>query len=162
MCFKLIHISFSFFSFTILKYNDFIKTISFDSFKHSSKNTIALSLSTSSIGTHRYDFSKTSYFLYIQIYLYIYDIKPDLIAVKLCDLIPTRPIPTGCSRTTPELVYFILKVTRRARISCHIAVVALIYFDRCKKALPKNAIGDQGNDYYMINNSTTILILLYY
>jgi hypothetical protein len=92
----------------------------------------------------------------------IYDIKPDLIAVKLCDLIPTRPIPTGCSRTAPELVYFILKVTRRARISCHIAVVALIYFDRCKKALPKNAIGDQGNVYYMINNHTTILILSCY
>ncbi|KAI8880585.1 hypothetical protein K501DRAFT_224591 [Backusella circina FSU 941] len=67
----------------------------------------------------------------------------DLIAIKLCDLIPTRPLPTGCSRTAPELLYFILKVTSRARISCHIAVVALIYLDKCKKALPKNAIGDQ-------------------
>ncbi|KAI8334693.1 hypothetical protein BC941DRAFT_431906 [Chlamydoabsidia padenii] len=46
-------------------------------------------------------------------------------------------------RTAPELMYFIQKITYHARISCHIAVVALIYIERCKSALPKNAIGDQ-------------------
>ncbi|KAL7324080.1 hypothetical protein PS15p_210646 [Mucor circinelloides] len=68
----------------------------------------------------------------------------DFFAFKLCDLIPTRPLPVGSKRTAPELVYFILKITSQARISCHIAVVALIYIERCKAALPKNAIGDQG------------------
>ncbi|GAN04481.1 ribosomal protein L4 [Mucor ambiguus] len=68
----------------------------------------------------------------------------DFFAFKLCDLIPTRPLPAGSKRTAPELVYFILKITSQARISCHIAVVALIYIERCKAALPKNAIGDQG------------------
>ncbi|EPB83239.1 hypothetical protein HMPREF1544_10035 [Mucor circinelloides 1006PhL] len=67
----------------------------------------------------------------------------DFFAFKLCDLIPTRPLPVGSKRTAPELVYFILKITSQARISCHIAVVALIYIERCKAALPKNAIGDQ-------------------
>ncbi|KAI8989447.1 hypothetical protein BDB01DRAFT_781914 [Pilobolus umbonatus] len=67
----------------------------------------------------------------------------DLFAFKLCDLLPTRPLPIGIRRTAPELVYFILKITSQARISCHIAVVALIYIERCKHALPKNAIGDQ-------------------
>ncbi|KAI8091630.1 hypothetical protein BDF21DRAFT_409810 [Thamnidium elegans] len=69
--------------------------------------------------------------------------KPDFFAFKLCDFIRTRPLPSGSKRTTPELVYFILKITSQARISCHIAVVALIYIERCKAALPKNAIGDQ-------------------
>jgi hypothetical protein len=68
----------------------------------------------------------------------------DFFAFKLCDFIPTRPMPIGSKRTAPELVYFILKITSQARISCHIAVVALIYIERCKAALPKNAIGDQG------------------
>ncbi|KAI7896063.1 uncharacterized protein EV154DRAFT_493403 [Mucor mucedo] len=67
----------------------------------------------------------------------------DFFAFKLCDFIRTRPLPTGSERTAPELVYFILKITSQARISCHIAVVALIYIERCKAALPKNAIGDQ-------------------
>jgi hypothetical protein len=53
----------------------------------------------------------------------------------------------GSNRTAPELVYFILKITSQARISCYIAVVALIYIERCKAALPKNAIGDQGSLY---------------
>ncbi|KAF1801820.1 hypothetical protein V8B55DRAFT_1474222 [Mucor lusitanicus] len=67
----------------------------------------------------------------------------DFFAFKLCDLIPTRPLPAGSKRTAPELVYFILKITSQARITCHIAVVALLYIERCKAALPKNAIGDQ-------------------
>ncbi|CAO3703377.1 unnamed protein product [Rhizopus stolonifer] len=70
-------------------------------------------------------------------------ILTDFIAFKLCELLPIRPLPTGTRRTTPELVYFILKVTTEARISCHIAVIALIYIERCKKALPKHAMGDQ-------------------
>ena len=71
----------------------------------------------------------------------------DFFAFKLCDFIQTRPLPIGSKRTAPELVYFILKITSQARISCHIAVVALIYIERCKAALPKNAIGDQGMCY---------------
>ncbi|CAO3631350.1 unnamed protein product [Cunninghamella blakesleeana] len=64
----------------------------------------------------------------------------DFFAMTMCDLLPMRPIK---QRTAPELMYFIQKITYHARISCHIAVVALIYIDRCKSALPKNAIGDQ-------------------
>ena len=78
----------------------------------------------------------------------IRDIKEkllDFFAFKLCDFIKTKPLPIGSKRTAPELVYFILKITSQARISCHIAVVALIYIERCKAALPKNAIGDQGS-----------------
>ncbi|KAI8643031.1 hypothetical protein BD408DRAFT_343096 [Parasitella parasitica] len=82
-----------------------------------------------------------------------YDYRPlptvltDFFAFKLCDFLPTRPLPIGSIRTTPELVYFILKITSQARISCHIAVVALIYIERCKAALPKNAIGDQDTNH---------------
>lgn len=61
----------------------------------------------------------------------------------MCDLMPTRYHP-ATQRTAPELIYFIQKITTQARISCHIAVVALIYIERCKEALPKNAIGNQG------------------
>jgi hypothetical protein len=65
----------------------------------------------------------------------------DFLALTICDFLPMRPIE---QRTAPELMYFIQKITYHARISCHIAVVALIYIERCKSALPKNAIGDQG------------------
>ncbi|ORX52016.1 hypothetical protein DM01DRAFT_1289088 [Hesseltinella vesiculosa] len=64
----------------------------------------------------------------------------DFFALTMCDFLPTKPIQ---ERTTPELIYFIQKITCHARVSCHIAVVALIYIDRCKEALPKNAVGDQ-------------------
>ncbi|KAI8388133.1 uncharacterized protein BYT42DRAFT_491942 [Radiomyces spectabilis] len=64
----------------------------------------------------------------------------DFFALTLCDLLPTR---SARPRTAPELLYFIQKITSQARISCHIAVAALIYIDRCKQNLPKNAIGDQ-------------------
>ncbi|KAG0168109.1 hypothetical protein DFQ29_000124, partial [Apophysomyces sp. BC1021] len=60
----------------------------------------------------------------------------------MCDLMPTRYQP-NLQRTAPELVYFIKRLTTQARISYHVAVVALIYIDRCNKALPKNAIGKQ-------------------
>ncbi|KAG1054103.1 hypothetical protein G6F43_003863 [Rhizopus delemar] len=70
-------------------------------------------------------------------------ILTNFIAFKLCDLLPIRPLPLGTKRTTPELVYFILKVTTEARVSCHVAVIALIYIERCKRSLPKHATGDQ-------------------
>ncbi|ORY95435.1 hypothetical protein BCR43DRAFT_493000 [Syncephalastrum racemosum] len=70
------------------------------------------------------------------------DILTDYFALTLCDLLPTKQQPLGEQRKAPELVYFIQRVTTQARISCHIAVVALIYIERCKEALPKNAIGD--------------------
>ncbi|SAM05251.1 hypothetical protein [Absidia glauca] len=68
----------------------------------------------------------------------------DFFALTICDFLPMRPIE---QRTAPELMYFIQKITFHARISCHIAVVALIYIERCKSALPKNAIGDQASKY---------------
>ncbi|ORZ18666.1 hypothetical protein BCR42DRAFT_324625 [Absidia repens] len=64
----------------------------------------------------------------------------DFFALTICDFLPMKRIEL---RTAPELMYFIQKITYHARISCHIAVVALIYIDRCKAALPKNARGDQ-------------------
>ncbi|KAI9299872.1 hypothetical protein BJ944DRAFT_273783 [Cunninghamella echinulata] len=67
--------------------------------------------------------------------------------MTMCDFLPMKPIK---QRTAPELMYFIQKITYHARISCHIAVVALIYIDRCKSALPKNAIGDQDTAHRIV------------
>ncbi|KAI8065452.1 hypothetical protein BC940DRAFT_304134 [Gongronella butleri] len=71
----------------------------------------------------------------------------DFFALTMCDFLPTKRIQ---ERTTPELIYFIQKITFHARISCHIAVVALIYIDRCKEALPRNAIGDQDTAHRIV------------
>ncbi|KAI8099894.1 uncharacterized protein BX664DRAFT_273431 [Halteromyces radiatus] len=71
----------------------------------------------------------------------------DYFALTMCDFLPTKPIQ---ERTAPELMYFIQKITYNARISCYIAVVAWIYIDRCKAALPQRAIGDQDTAHRMI------------
>lgn len=85
--------------------------------------------------------------------------------MTMCDFLPMKPIK---QRTAPELMYFIQKITYHARISCHIAVVALIYIDRCKSALPKNAIGDQGKNKFLFlikynnqENEDEDLLILY-
>ncbi|KAI9488233.1 hypothetical protein BDB00DRAFT_849148 [Zychaea mexicana] len=64
----------------------------------------------------------------------------DFMAVTMCDLLPKRYRPS--QRKVPGLLYFIQNVTAEANISCHVAIVALIYLERCKQALPKNATGD--------------------
>ncbi|KAL0075556.1 hypothetical protein J3Q64DRAFT_1841399 [Phycomyces blakesleeanus] len=71
------------------------------------------------------------------------------------DLLPVRYSPRG-HRTAPELLYFIHKVTSQARISCHIAVVALIYIERCKEALPRHAVGNQDTAHRIIVASLLI------
>ncbi|KAI9008785.1 hypothetical protein CLU79DRAFT_509603 [Phycomyces nitens] len=71
------------------------------------------------------------------------------------DLLPVRYSPRG-HRTAPELLYFIHRVTSQARISCHIAVVALIYIERCKEALPKHAVGNQDTAHRIIVASLLI------
>ncbi|KAG0183272.1 hypothetical protein DFQ29_007818 [Apophysomyces sp. BC1021] len=67
----------------------------------------------------------------------------DFFALTLCDLLQIRPLRPTEERRAPALIYFIERTTFEGRISCHIAVVALIYIERCKKALPKHARGDQ-------------------
>ncbi|KAI8137610.1 hypothetical protein BJV82DRAFT_524916 [Fennellomyces sp. T-0311] len=69
-------------------------------------------------------------------------ILADYIAVTMCDLLPKRQQHRSSQRKVPGLLYFIQKVTAEANISCHVAVVALIYIERCKQALPRNAFGD--------------------
>ncbi|KAI7865280.1 hypothetical protein BDF14DRAFT_1730663, partial [Spinellus fusiger] len=66
----------------------------------------------------------------------------DFFALTMGDLLPVR-YSSRNQRTAPELLYFIHRVTLEARISCHIAVVALIYVERCQQALPKKAVGNQ-------------------
>ena len=62
--------------------------------------------------------------------------------VTMCDLLPKRNRPS--QRKVPGLLYFIQKVTTESRVSCHVAIVALIYIERCKQALPRTATGDDG------------------
>ncbi|KAI7859284.1 hypothetical protein BDC45DRAFT_432947, partial [Circinella umbellata] len=64
----------------------------------------------------------------------------DFMTVTMCDLLPKRNRPS--QRKVPGLLYFIQKVTTESRVSCHVAIVALIYIERCKQALPRNATGD--------------------
>lgn len=47
-------------------------------------------------------------------------------------------------RPLPELIYFIHKITYHAGINCRTAIVALIYLERAKAAMPKNAVGSYG------------------
>ena len=62
--------------------------------------------------------------------------------VTMCDLLPKRNRPN--QRKVPGLLYFIQKVTTESSVSCYVAIVALIYIERCKQALPRNATGDDG------------------
>jgi hypothetical protein len=66
----------------------------------------------------------------------------DFTAMMLCDLIPTRRLAKG--RSLPELVFFVKKITHQANINCRTALVALIYLQRAKVALPKHAVGNDG------------------
>ncbi|KAI9319201.1 hypothetical protein BX666DRAFT_1854731, partial [Dichotomocladium elegans] len=67
----------------------------------------------------------------------------DFFTLTLCDLMPCRTKQEAEPFTVPGLLGFVQRVTTEVGVSCHEAVVALIYIERCKKALPKNAIGDK-------------------
>ncbi|KAI8381229.1 uncharacterized protein BYT42DRAFT_494166, partial [Radiomyces spectabilis] len=77
----------------------------------------------------------------------------DFMAMSLCDLMPLNPKSSNLRpsrRPLPELVYFIQKVTYQARINCRTALVALIYLNRAKAALPKNAVGSDDTCHRML------------
>ncbi|KAF7730299.1 hypothetical protein EC973_002543 [Apophysomyces ossiformis] len=63
----------------------------------------------------------------------VFDLIPP-VASRRCQR-PVGPYPM------PELVYFIQKITFHAGINVRTALVALIYLNRAKEALPKNAVG---------------------
>jgi len=62
-------------------------------------------------------------------------------AETVCDIIPIVKPATNTS-PLPELVYFINKLCVRSHINCHVAIIALIYLHRCKRVLPKGAVGN--------------------
>ncbi|KAI8384589.1 uncharacterized protein BYT42DRAFT_267032 [Radiomyces spectabilis] len=76
----------------------------------------------------------------------------DFMAMTLCDLVPKRPQRRASHADTstalnepfiPELVYFIQKITFQSNTNCRTALVALIYLDRAKAAMPPRAVGDR-------------------
>ncbi|KAI7869403.1 hypothetical protein BDF14DRAFT_1784767 [Spinellus fusiger] len=80
----------------------------------------------------------------------------DFIAMTVCDLIPcSRPRSSlhqlDDFQSMPELVYFIQKITFQAGINCRTALIALIYLNRAKSALPKGAMGihDTGHRMFL-------------
>lgn len=80
----------------------------------------------------------------IQNVLYlILDAQLDYMAQTVCDIIPIVK-PATSSSPIPELVYFIHKLTVRSHIDLRVAIVALIYLHRCKRVLPKGAVGNPG------------------
>ncbi|KAJ2964632.1 hypothetical protein NQZ79_g493 [Umbelopsis isabellina] len=68
-------------------------------------------------------------------------ILTDYMAQTVCDIIPIVK-PASSSSPIPELVYFIHKLTVRSHIELRVAIVALIYLHRCKRVLPKGAVGN--------------------
>ncbi|KAI8330446.1 hypothetical protein BC941DRAFT_361460 [Chlamydoabsidia padenii] len=81
----------------------------------------------------------------------------DFIAITLCDLLPIkqkRSLPS--IRPLPELVYFIQKITFTAEINVRTALVALIYLDRAKSYLPKNAVGNNDTSHRLLLGSLLI------
>ncbi|KAL0088124.1 cyclin [Phycomyces blakesleeanus] len=79
----------------------------------------------------------------------------DFMAMTVCDLIPSRKCKSqqntfGQDRhPMPELVHFIQKITFSAGVNCRTALVALIYLDRAKAALPKGAAGGHDTPHRM-------------
>ncbi|KAG2182022.1 hypothetical protein INT43_006948 [Umbelopsis isabellina] len=71
------------------------------------------------------------------------DVQLDYMAQTVCDIIPIVK-PATSSSPIPELVYFIHKLTVRSHIDLRVAIVALIYLHRCKRVLPKGAVGNPG------------------
>ncbi|KAL0072937.1 cyclin domain-containing protein [Phycomyces blakesleeanus] len=86
----------------------------------------------------------------------------DFMAMTVCDLIPSRKCKSqqntfGQDRhPMPELVHFIQKITFSAGVNCRTALVALIYLDRAKAALPKGAAGGHDTPHRMFLASMAI------
>ncbi|CAG8547089.1 2110_t:CDS:2 [Diversispora eburnea] len=66
----------------------------------------------------------------------------NFIAESMCGILMTYQTPQTINWPLPELVFFVEKVTTRAKIDYHTAIVALILVSRLKKKLPKNAFGE--------------------
>ncbi|RHZ86691.1 hypothetical protein Glove_46g73 [Diversispora epigaea] len=69
----------------------------------------------------------------------------DFIAESMCGILATCQAPQSQNWDyipLPELVFFVEKVTTKAKIDYHTAIVALILVSRLKKNLPKNALGE--------------------
>jgi hypothetical protein len=64
-------------------------------------------------------------------------------AETVCDIIPIVK-PAINTSPLPELVYFIHKLSVRSHMDCYVAIIALIYLHRCKRVLPKGAVGNPG------------------
>ncbi|ORZ16506.1 hypothetical protein BCR42DRAFT_375143 [Absidia repens] len=87
----------------------------------------------------------------------------DFIAITLCDLLPIKcslragsTLPSIRGRPLPELLYFIQKITFAAEINVRTALVALIYLDRAKSSLPKNAVGNHDTSHRLLLGSLMI------
>ncbi|KAH8547457.1 cyclin domain-containing protein [Umbelopsis sp. PMI_123] len=76
-------------------------------------------------------------------------------AETVCDMIPIVK-PATNSSPLPELVYFIHKLTVRSHMDCQVAIIALIYLHRCKRVLPKGAVGNPDTAHRMILASVLI------
>ncbi|KAI8577299.1 hypothetical protein K450DRAFT_282690 [Umbelopsis ramanniana AG] len=72
----------------------------------------------------------------------------DYMAETVCDMIPIVK-PATCSSPLPELVYFIHKMSVRSHMDWQVAIIALIYLHRCKRALPKGAVGNPDTAHRM-------------
>ncbi|CAO0801586.1 unnamed protein product [Mucor circinelloides] len=73
----------------------------------------------------------------------------DFTAMTLCDLIKTRNSHHKKTRSLPEFVFFVQKVTHQANINVRTLLVALIYLKRAKSNLPKRAIGSDDTNHRM-------------
>ncbi|CAI2163914.1 5001_t:CDS:2 [Funneliformis geosporum] len=71
----------------------------------------------------------------------------DFIAESMCGILETHQPPKYLSWNfvpLPELVFFVERVTLKAKVDVYTALVALILVSRLKKRLPKNAHGEYG------------------
>jgi len=71
----------------------------------------------------------------------------DFIAESMCGILETHQPPKYISWNLvplPELVFFVERVTSRAKVDVYTALVALILVSRLKKRLPRNAHGEYG------------------
>ncbi|CAG8441147.1 2434_t:CDS:2 [Funneliformis caledonium] len=71
----------------------------------------------------------------------------DFIAESMCGILETHQPPRYLSWNfvpLPELVFFVERVTLRAKVDVYTALVALILVSRLKKRLPRNAHGEYG------------------
>ncbi|KAI8369938.1 hypothetical protein BD560DRAFT_397137 [Blakeslea trispora] len=84
---------------------------------------------------------------------FIPSVMIDFTAMTLCDLISTKRTK---SRSLPEFVYFVQKVTHHANINVRTLLVALIYLKRAKSNLPRRAVGNDDTNHRMFLASLLI------